>query len=83
MNSVLIKDVDNFSSLTKNALISIGINYTWQLSLLSKKDLNMICKIGQKGRLSIVNYCNVNLIPFSERSGFADMLNSKKNFIRY
>ncbi|WP_410478465.1 DNA-directed RNA polymerase subunit alpha C-terminal domain-containing protein [Pedobacter frigoris] len=65
-----IREVKEFSTRTKNALIQVGILYVRDLSRLHHKDLNMIYSIGEKGKRSIIEFCNKNSLMFSEQTFF-------------
>jgi hypothetical protein len=68
MKDFLIQDIQSFPVLTRNALKYIGILCPMDLSQLSARDLNMIPRIGKKGRSAIIEFCNNNSIRLSETS---------------
>ncbi|HWW41542.1 hypothetical protein [Pedobacter sp.] len=61
----LIKDVDEFSVLTRNALINAGIVKVPDLSFLHPKDLNVIKGIGAQGRKTVLDFCARKSIVFN------------------
>lgn len=67
---LLIADMAELSTLTKNALNKIGLLTSADLSKLSLNDLKRINLIGKKGRSAIVKYVNDNGMQFNSKSYF-------------
>jgi DNA-directed RNA polymerase alpha subunit len=68
MKDCLVQDIQGIPILTRNALKYIGILYSAELGQLSVRDLNMIPRIGKKGRNAIIEFCNNNSIELSATS---------------
>ena len=68
IDDILITDIDEFTTMTKNALRVIGIIYGSDLALLSKMDLAFIHLIGKKGKNNIVEFCKKHHIEFNRNS---------------
>jgi hypothetical protein len=62
MKDVLIKDVQELSVRTRNALRTAGFLRTSDLDHINLMDLRIIYGIGVKGRNDIIAFCNKNSI---------------------